>query len=428
MNNKLFRLFADIGPEVNREDVENDDEIDELEYRCMEWNNSVEGIKCKLLVDMVPTFNDNGKITVVDDALWQTRFSNIFHAVIENSKNKQSKYVPMPKSVKIIFNNNDLGEENNIKKNNNNEKINTNSENNTKTEVSSITLREPRWSFDDIYLPNDTKETIDKSLLIARHKDTLFNKWKLGNGNGMGRAVVFNFFGPPGTGKSMTGEAIASMLEKKVYNVNYSELESKYVGETPKNITAVFKKATEDDAVLIFDEADSFLGKRLTSVQQSADYGVNITRSVMLMELEKFSGVVIFTTNLIKNYDDAFKRRILASIEFKMPDVTGREKIWDLYFDRGIPMGSDINAKVLAEKFTDISGADIKDIILYTAVSALHRSEEEPLLTMADFEEAYEVIRLRSKKNVPEVKVIHETVDEAQYLRETGETNGKATD
>lgn len=119
------------------------------------------------------------------------------------------------------------------------------------------------------------------------------------------RAVILNFYGKAGTGKSMTAEAVAKALNKKVYHINYFELESKYVGETPKNIRRAFECATRDDAVLIFDEADSFLGKRLSSVTQSADYGVNITRSVLLMELEKFSGVVVFTTNLISNYDEA---------------------------------------------------------------------------------------------------------------------------
>lgn len=128
----------------------------------------------------------------------------------------------------------------------------------------------------------------------------------------------------------MTAEAVAKVLNKKVYHINYSELESKYVGETPKNIRRAFECATRDDAVLIFDEADSFLGKRLSSVTQSADYGVNSTRSVLLMELEKFSGVVVFTTNLISNYDEAFKRRILLSVYFDMPDEKARLQIWKL--------------------------------------------------------------------------------------------------
>ena len=102
--------------------------------------------------------------------------------------------------------------------------------------------------------------------------------------------------------RDATMVAVAKELGKKVYRINYADLESKYVGDTPKNIRSVFATAAKDKAVLIFDEADSFLGKRLSSVTQSADYGVNIARSVMLMELEKYDGVVVFTTNLLENY------------------------------------------------------------------------------------------------------------------------------
>lgn len=99
-----------------------------------------------------------------------------------------------------------------------------------------IEVRTPRWKFKDIYIDNETADTIERTLTIARFKKKLFNEWDLGNGSGTGRAIVLNFYGPSGTGKSMTGEAIAGELGKKVYAVNYSELESKYVGETPKNI------------------------------------------------------------------------------------------------------------------------------------------------------------------------------------------------
>ena len=282
-----------------------------------------------------------------------------------------------------------------------------------------IFIREPRWNFEDIYICEKTKLAIDRSLLIANNKDKLFAQWKLGNGD-IGRAIVFNFYGPSGTGKSMTAEAIAGYLNKKVYNVNYAELESKYVGETPKNIRKVFEKAQKDDAVLIFDEADSFLGKRLKNVTQSSDYGVNITRSVMLMELEKYSGIVIFTTNLISNYDDAFKRRILANIKFDLPDEFGRKKIWDIYINRGIPIESNINSTMLSQKYVNISGADIKDMLLYAAVSAIQKNEHKSIISWNELEEAYKMI---ASRNVGEDKTIHykieqESISEEQYLRE----------
>ena len=206
------------------------------------------GISLHFHVNNLDAFTDNtdNNIEPLDEVLWINRKNMLFDAINQCINNNIS-----PNNTTIDKND-------------------------------TIRISEPTCKFDDIYIPEKTKDTIKRSLLISRHRKELFENWKLGSGH-QGRAIVFNFYGPSGTGKSLTGEAIAGELGKKVYLVNYSELESKYVGETPKNISNVFKKAQEDDAVLIFDEADSFLGKRLTNVTQSADYGVNITRSVMSM-------------------------------------------------------------------------------------------------------------------------------------------------
>ena len=188
---------------------------------------------------------------------------------------------------------------------------------------------------------------------------------------------------------------------------------------------AAFTKAKEENAVLVFDEADSFLGKRLTHVTQSSDYGVNVTRSVMLMQLENFDGLVIFTTNLVSNYDEAFKRRILASIPFALPDVNGREKIWEIYLKRGVTLEDGITAKSLSEKYEGISGADIKDMLLYAAVSALYRDEDNPSLNMDDFNGAFLMMMERQKpmnEAFREIKVVkHEKISREEYVKETNQ-------
>lgn len=236
---------------------------------------------------------------------------------------------------------------------------------------------EPRYSMDDVYLEEREKKQIITTLSIKKHENIIYRQWGFKDSYSGNRPVIFNFFGAPGTGKSMAAEAVGKYLGKKIYSINYANLESKYVGQTPKNIKKAFEKAKADDAVLVFEEADSFLGKRLTNITQSADYGVNITRSVMLLELEKFSGVVIFTTNLLENYDEAFKRRILASVEFKMPDEKGRKAIFDVHIPAKLPLEEGVNSEVLAKEFTKVSGADIKDIIFIAAVNAIERSEKE---------------------------------------------------
>lgn len=348
------------------------------------WHVEHKGIKYSLKADGVSVTSDN---SIIDLSVWDDRNRRVFSGIADAIEHNYSKYCYIPRNVEITFFTSD--EETTSSKN-------TKNDNDLKNEQS-IEVRNPRWTFNDIYIPDETKRTIERALLVSKYRNLLFNQWKLGNGNIGGRAIVFNFYGPPGTGKSMAGEAIASKLNKKVYSVNYSELESKYVGETPKNIVKVFEKAKQDEAVLIFDEADSFLGKRLTNVSQSADYGVNITRSVMLMELEKYDGIVIFTTNLISNYDDAFKRRILASIAFDLPDEYGREKIWNIYLSRGISIEPGITVHDLASKYVNITGADIKDILLYAAVSALHRDENNAILSKEDFDDAYSLIINRQK-------------------------------
>ena len=268
----------------------------------------------------------NGKTGIVDGekvVLDEVVIDNMANGVIQAIKNSGTKYNPLPDEI-ILRNGTYWRRE---EKDGESDK----SQGKESTESEIIESYEPRFALADVALNEKVREQIKTAIAAVRYKKKMSEEWGMSEYFTENRAVILNFYGKSGTGKSMTAEAIAKELGKKVYHINYSELESKYVGETPKNIRKAFANAARDDAVLIFDEADSFLGKRLTSVTQSADYGVNITRSVLLMELEKYSGVVVFTTNLISNYDDAFKRRILLSVYFELPDEQAREKIWKLH-------------------------------------------------------------------------------------------------
>lgn len=121
---------------------------------------------------------------------------------------------------------------------------------------------EPRYALGQVALNEKVMEQIKTAIAAVRYKSKMTEEWGMSEYFAGNRAVILNFYGKAGTGKSMTAEAVAKALNKKVYHINYSELESKYVGETPKNIRRAFECAARDDAVLIFDEADSFLGKR----------------------------------------------------------------------------------------------------------------------------------------------------------------------
>lgn len=349
----------------------------------------------------------NGKEVLLDEFV----INNLFGEISEAFKRNYSKYFPKANSVYIEINpkEKDLGTQQNT----------SSAEN-----VELFTAISPEVRFEDVYINENEKNSIWNAITILRYKEKLFNEWNLGSNTKGTRAVALNFYGAPGTGKTMMAEAIGNYLNKKVLKVNYAQLESKYVGETPKNIKLVFQKAMEQDAILVFDEADSFLGKRLTNITQSADYGVNITRSVMLMELEHFDGVVIFTTNLIKNYDEAFKRRILASIEFKLPDVNGRLFLWRKLLGSYVPLASDVCIKDLAEKYDNLSGADIKDIILYAAIKALREQGERAAITASDIDSSVKLIRNRYTDE-KKYTVTTETITKEQYEKEVGSNDDK---
>lgn len=339
----------------------------------------------------------NAKITLLDAqfsnkdnteiALDEEKVDKLFRDINRAVEGNSSKYNPSSKTIIIA---NDKTYIDNLNSKPGEERI---YEEIGKVNSEICDIYEPKYTMDDVYLEENEKKQIMNALNIKKYEKKIYEEWGLKDTLKTTHSVALNFFGPPGTGKSMVAEAIASFLEKKVYLINYAQLESKYVGETSKNIKNAFDRAKNENAVLIFDEADSFLGKRITNVTQSVDYGINITRSVMLMELEKFDGVVIFTTNLLVNYDEAFKRRIITSVGFKLPDETGRKEIFDRHISKKMPLDEDVNSERLAKEFEDVSGSDIKDIVFMAAINAMDREDEKVIFD--DFVQAYKTIKNR---------------------------------
>ena len=258
---------------------------------------------------------------------------------------------------------------------------------------------EPKKSLDNLVVSSSVRSRVETALNQIHFHDVLYHEWNLQKIDPNGRRVAINLFGPPGTGKSFCSEAIAHHLCKKIIKVNYAEIESKYVGETPKNITAAFAKARETDSVLFFDEADSILGKRLTSVTQSADHGVNVSRSVMLLQLDNFDGVVVFASNLPGNYDAAFVRRILAHVEFELPDSECRMKLWDYLLPTEVPRARDITSKWLTDQSEGLAGGDILSVVKLAASRAVARTGEHQRLSKADILDAIAQVR-NSKERV----------------------------
>jgi SpoVK/Ycf46/Vps4 family AAA+-type ATPase len=244
----------------------------------------------------------------------------------------------------------------------------------------------PERRLTDLILPDETMQQIRGLLVKIRYHHILYEDFGLGEIDPYGGRTAINLYGPPGTGKSFAAEAIAHELGKGIIRANYAEIESKYVGETAKNIKAAFQKAKETDAVLFFDEADSILGRRLSNVRQSTDHAVNVSRSVMLLELDHFSGVTVFATNLASNYDTAFIRRILGHIEMPLPNDDARSRLWHYHIPYRLPVQlipADWD-RLVAE--TDgLAGGDILNIVVSAASTALDREGPMCRITLNDF-------------------------------------------
>src|SRR3954471_15965661 len=228
----------------------------------------------------------------------------------------------------------------------------------------------PRRTFDDVILPPQTRRALDIALSQVTQHDLIFNRWGFAERHPTGLALAFNFAGPPGTGKTICAEAIAHSLGRRLLLVRYAELESLWMGETPKNVAALFKAAREEAAVLLFDEADAIASRRSTSVDLGFQRESNTVVSVLLQELESYSGVVIFATNLAANFDPAFERRIRTHVLFEMPGAVEREQIWRVQMHPSrTPLAADVNFRALAEQY-EASGGDIRNAVLKGALAA----------------------------------------------------------
>lgn len=248
---------------------------------------------------------------------------------------------------------------------------------------------EPFYTFDRVILPDPVLNKIEETLNVIKYENKVFNEWGLSAIQPYPSSAM-SFFGPSGTGKTMAAEAVASKLGKKILKASYADIESKFQGEGPKMVKAIFMAAQNEDAVLFIDEADSLLSKRLTNVTQGSEQAINSMRSQLLICLEQFHGIVIFATNLVVNYDQAFLTRLI-SVEFLKPDISCRKRIWDVHIKPtngnklNIPLADDVNTQELAEQF-EFCGREIKKAVISACVNAAMNNKE--LVSQDDFKEA----------------------------------------
>ena len=194
----------------------------------------------------------------------------------------------------------------------------------------------------------------------------------------------------------MCAHAIAKYLNKKILSLNYSEIESKYVGEAPKNLQKAFDVAKDTDSVLFFDEADSFLGKRIQNVTHGSDQALNSLRSQMLILLEEFSGIVVFATNLVTNFDKAFESRILKHIRFELPNQEARAAIIKKMLPKQLPLAVQFTDEQIMEASAIIDGFSGREI--KTAILEMLLSKADPTNYNIFFYYEDLVFALRKKK------------------------------
>src|SRR5690606_4172637 len=184
-----------------------------------------------------------------------------------------------------------------------------------------------RQGWSDLILPDDSLEEIREFIARVRHRRRVYEEWGFSRKLAKGLGLSALFAGPPGTGKTMVAGIIADELALDLYQIDLSRIVSKYVGETEKNLANVFDAAEAGHAILLFDEADSLFAKR-TEVKSSVDRYANLEVNYLLQRMEAFNGITILTTNLDSSIDDAFRRRISFRVDFPMPEVEDRERLW----------------------------------------------------------------------------------------------------
>lgn len=227
---------------------------------------------------------------------------------------------------------------------------------------------EPRYGWEDVILPPEQKDQLRNACNQVKYRGVVYGDWGFEKKLAYGKGLSMLFAGPPGTGKTMSAQVVAGDLQLELYKVDLSQVISKYIGETEKNLHEIFEEAQLSNAVLFFDETDALFGKR-SEVKDSHDKYANIETAYLLQKMEEYQGITVLATNLLNNIDEAFLRRINYVIKFPFPDSEYREKIWHSMFPPAAPLSDDVDFKYLAQRY-EIAGGNIKNVVLSSAFLA----------------------------------------------------------
>lgn len=233
---------------------------------------------------------------------------------------------------------------------------------------------ETQFGWDDLILPEESKELLKEISRQNRYRSKVYGEWKFGTRFAYGMGTALLFAGSPGTGKTMAAQVLAHEMDIELFRVDLSTVVSKYIGETEKNLNLIFEEAKKSYCILFFDEADVLFGKR-TEVKDSQDKYSNMEAAFLLQKMEEYDGISILATNFQQNIDEAFKRRLRYIIEFSMPTLQERKKMWQNVFPLEVPLEDGIDYGFLAERF-ELTGSNIKNIAVNAAFLAASENTE----------------------------------------------------
>ena len=255
-----------------------------------------------------------------------------------------------------------------------------------KNDAGPLRVVTPRFCLNDIVLSTQNKKQIEQAIAEIQNKKLIYEQWGFGSTLKNSKGTAMLFIGGPGTGKTMTAEALAKHLGKKLLVVNYAQMLCTKVGDTEKQIEACFKEAKEKDAVLFFDEADSLLVSR--DDWHTVFWYIDQV-NVLLKEVENFEGVIILATNLSSKLDPALERRMGIVIKFDFPDAEMREQIYRKMMPENAPVAKNVIFKELAKSYP-LAGGSILNVVKSAVRSAALRHDEglKDKIMMKDFEYA----------------------------------------
>ena len=229
-------------------------------------------------------------------------------------------------------------------------------------------------TWDDVVLPEEVVESLVGLVDRIAFRNEVLGEWGFGRKVGKGLGLTALFSGQPGTGKSMVAGLIARELGLDLYVIDLSRVVSKWLGETEKNLARAFDAAEAGHVLLLFDEADSVLGKRATDVRNANDRHANLETNFILARLEQFHGIAVFTTNIPSAVDPAIMRRMSAHIAFPFPDVEARAELWRRMIPAEAPVQGKIDFVKLAREY-ELSGGYIRNVVLRAAYLAAREGQ-----------------------------------------------------